>query len=785
MNNLLEAYNVVAVVEWLYTYLLHSTILIAAVWVGCRFTPLKSIAASEQLWKVAAFGSVLTATLVSLNLVHSPIDSVVLGSTAAPGDIVNVQSSAHHSPYVTGIDNLLNQSVGHSLTSDGSGDLRESNESNATPVNLSPITATYDNTRSGVLAAKRTDGLWPPLLLSIWIAGIAFFGIRFLVSRSRFLDEIGPRTPVESESILNELEFLKAASGFTGDVLLTESFQLRSAVVIGRNEICVPTRIWAELSDCEQRSMLAHEFAHVIRRDPFWLQLFNVLCGILFMQPLNFVARKRYRELAEYSCDTWVIRTTGLDSPLASCLVKVAQWIRGGYAPAPFMGIGGSPLRQRVERILDGHDDKQSPVVFACGLVAVVTLGAFAPSVTLHDEQDVSAVASVSEYAKVDTVRITLHSNHRYEFVFEKRSSVVATGVGTITIDRSSRQILSISPGGFVVFDQRQNGRTAVRVTFDSDEYGDVRATYHENLASKDSNQDSHDEWLLSAIELFANAAETDNATTEHSRILARQLEAEARVAAIHDSYRQRLAQSQKEALSTDSVVAALYSRRNDDRVDALRNDLNRRLQLSATQLERYENSLKELNTTKPADIKRRIDAINELATESQAARRQELRSFIETTEQYRLELQAKKDAMRTEALEATTSALDELLNDTSLTPRERQAAQQRIEAMSNLAAQKKYASEIADVQSRLDVAQQLANVQKGRIDEVTSQYSDAVRQLESQLTQMRLETVDGVTTARQQERLLLEEKVRSLRSTIDQLALQLSSLNEKLEQYN
>ena len=56
--------------------------------------------------------------------------------------------------------------------------------------------------------------------------------------------------------------------------------------------------------------MLAHEVAHLVRRDPHWLVAARVIETVLFVQPLNRLARLRLQEVAEYLSDDWAMART-------------------------------------------------------------------------------------------------------------------------------------------------------------------------------------------------------------------------------------------------------------------------------------------------------------------------------------------------------------------------------------------------------------------------------------------------------------------------------------------
>jgi beta-lactamase regulating signal transducer with metallopeptidase domain len=140
--------------------------------------------------------------------------------------------------------------------------------------------------------------------------------------------------------------------------------ELRAPVSFGfaRFAICVPPRALAELGADEQESMLAHELAHLMRRDPLWLSLAWLVERLFFFQPLHRVARAELHDLAELACDDWAARRTGNRLALASCLARIAEWIIGAPRSLPATSMaelhGRCRLAQRIERLLD--DDEGS-----------------------------------------------------------------------------------------------------------------------------------------------------------------------------------------------------------------------------------------------------------------------------------------------------------------------------------------------------------------------------------------------------------------------------------------
>jgi len=119
-------------------------------------------------------------------------------------------------------------------------------------------------------------------------------------------------------------------------------------------EICVPVRALRELPDDELRALLAHEAAHVVRRDAVWLMIAAAVRALGWWQPLNLVAAARLRLAMELSCDERAAAEPAERAALARCLIKVAEWnVRDDGAVFATMASRGSALRRRLESLLD------------------------------------------------------------------------------------------------------------------------------------------------------------------------------------------------------------------------------------------------------------------------------------------------------------------------------------------------------------------------------------------------------------------------------------------------
>jgi Zn-dependent protease with chaperone function len=346
----------VVIGAWLLTYLVHSTLLIAAAaLLNARRWGVPD-ALRESLWKVALFGGILTATvqlglgprLVGVDWIlvaGEPIGVEAPGTTRSaefahigPALRSSLLPSSTASPAFTGATRSTPTVSGMEVH-------RESSAIGTPAAGIDRVSTVVSRLRRGRLAWLV---ILPPLL-----------GLTVLAWRRRcFHRSIAGRQVVVNERLLRTLEQMRRQAGWRWPLRLTSSESLTSPVALGirRSEICLPTRALEQMDERSLESMLAHELAHHLRRDPLTLTLWHLLEIFLFLQPLNRWARHRWQELAEYRSDAIAARLMGDGLPLARCLTEVAGWMieaRRSRAPSlsPGMATRPSTLALRVARL--------------------------------------------------------------------------------------------------------------------------------------------------------------------------------------------------------------------------------------------------------------------------------------------------------------------------------------------------------------------------------------------------------------------------------------------------
>jgi beta-lactamase regulating signal transducer with metallopeptidase domain len=197
---------------------------------------------------------------------------------------------------------------------------------------------------------------WPFLAVLSWLTIGAVMLVRFGARVLRLHRALASGPAVSSD----DLRQMVVALGDAGDrapIRLTTSETCAIPLALPGRRIVLPERFQRQLDAEHQRAALAHEIAHVIRRDPAWRILVGTLERAFFFQPLNRVARAKLCDSAEFLCDQWAVQQTRSPLALARCLSIVASWASPASdrisVAASTMARGDSPIVRRVTRILN------------------------------------------------------------------------------------------------------------------------------------------------------------------------------------------------------------------------------------------------------------------------------------------------------------------------------------------------------------------------------------------------------------------------------------------------
>ena len=134
-----------------------------------------------------------------------------------------------------------------------------------------------------------------------------------------------------------------------------ESDAISSPLLLGQGRpmIVLPKAIAAASSPQHLRLMIAHELAHLKRRDLWWAWL--ALAGecLFFFHPLVWLARREWRVTQEMACDEMVVRATAVPAATyGDMLVGVAALNLSGRTNTPLFASGLTETKEALARRL-------------------------------------------------------------------------------------------------------------------------------------------------------------------------------------------------------------------------------------------------------------------------------------------------------------------------------------------------------------------------------------------------------------------------------------------------
>jgi hypothetical protein len=181
---------------------------------------------------------------------------------------------------------------------------------------------------------------WKRLLLSVYGLGLLYFTTRL----------------VAGWLIARRLTLSATETGLKARTRVVESSIVAAPLTTGIfSPVVVLPRDWRGWPDDTLRAVLAHEEAHVARRDCLVLLLVQINRVVFWFHPLAWWLARTLVVNAEHACDELVVGRLGQPRRYAEILVEMAAAVsrRRSRVAWPAMGVDGSGLlATRIDRVL-------------------------------------------------------------------------------------------------------------------------------------------------------------------------------------------------------------------------------------------------------------------------------------------------------------------------------------------------------------------------------------------------------------------------------------------------
>jgi beta-lactamase regulating signal transducer with metallopeptidase domain len=323
---------------WILTYFIHGAIVAAIAWIVTRRMPPRLDGVTEAIWRAALIAPLVSATAqVALGL--RPLAGAVDLAALAPRE--TAPAPAVDPPPAPALD------IAMVIT--------------APPASPGPLDRAIPAREGGLDVAGGT--ILAPAVVGVLLLGSLVHGVRSAGAVLRLRRLLAARAPVTDGPLRAALDRILARAEAPRAVRLSIAPDMPVPIAFGirRGEICLPSALAARLSARESDVVLAHEVAHLVRRDPLWLAVAIAVDSAGGGLPPGSLVARRLREIAEYRCDALAARLVGSRVAVARGLTEVARVVTSPVPAltAATMSAAGSALGRRVRRLLaDGPIDR-------------------------------------------------------------------------------------------------------------------------------------------------------------------------------------------------------------------------------------------------------------------------------------------------------------------------------------------------------------------------------------------------------------------------------------------
>jgi beta-lactamase regulating signal transducer with metallopeptidase domain len=273
----------------------------------------------------------------------------------------------------------------------------------------------------------------------IWVLGVVAMVVYAIVSYLRLYRQVRIRVPAEEGVYLCD--------------------QIHTPFILGifKPKIYLPSDLPKEKWD----SILAHERAHLIRRDHWWKPLGFVLLTVFWFHPLLWLAYILLCRDVELACDERVIKGFSSEEKQAYSAALLECSIPGRWITACPLAFGETGVKQRIRAVL--HYKKPTLWILVIAIIACTVLAVgFLTDPVQGNAVDLQQIAGkqfvYTGEGAGSSFYINLHQNGTFQYYAGVLSSYVGMGQWELKGDKLYLHDTTLSNSMLFVFEVTGNG---------------------------------------------------------------------------------------------------------------------------------------------------------------------------------------------------------------------------------------------------------------------------------------------------------------------------------------
>lgn len=238
-----------------------------------------------------------------------------------------------------------------------------------------------------------------PVLVLIWLTGVLLLVAKTIYDQLRLQHALRAGSRIETPLLLALFHDTRQQLGVKRKVEFVASERIPGPAVVG---FCKPTVVISpsllmSLHEGQLQYILAHEFAHVRRRDVAVNWIMHLVLILHWFNPLVWLAVNRARQDQEMACDAFVLdrMRPQQNNAYGQTIIQVLEHFSGDHRLPGLAGLSATHKQMKRRLIMIKQFNKKSYRISILGMTIILALG----SVTLvnaKEKDDGNATIAVS-----------------------------------------------------------------------------------------------------------------------------------------------------------------------------------------------------------------------------------------------------------------------------------------------------------------------------------------------------------------------------------------------------
>ncbi|GIP26185.1 methicillin resistance mecR1 protein [Paenibacillus sp. J23TS9] len=240
------------------------------------------------------------------------------------------------------------------------------------------------------------------MLISVWLAGVLLLAAKTVYDQLRLKQALRKSRKMDTPFLLAVFHETKQQLGVKRKVQFVASERIPGPAVVGFSKpaIVISPSLLITLQKDQLQYILAHEFAHIKRRDVAVNWLIHIILIIHWFNPLLWLAVYKARQDQEMACDACVLNRMSPQQNTAygQTIIHVLEHFSGNQRQPGLAGLSATHKQMKRRLTMIKHFHKKSYRLSILGMGMILALG----SVTLVNAKE-SDAGSVTPKASVQS----------------------------------------------------------------------------------------------------------------------------------------------------------------------------------------------------------------------------------------------------------------------------------------------------------------------------------------------------------------------------------------------